>query len=91
MIANLALGGILNWFRGSLVAQIIAGAVAFSAVWYGNNVYQRSFGESRGITKVVKKSNEVAKKRDAKIEKRTGSIDPGSAGKRLLSDYARTD
>lgn len=91
MIANLALGGILSWFRGSLIAHIIAGAVAFSAIWFGNNVYQRSVGESRGIAKVAKKSNEVAKKRDAKIEKRTGSIVPGSASKRLLSDYARTD
>ena len=90
-LPSLAFGSIFSFFRKSLIAQIIAGAVAFSAIWYGNNVYQRSVGESRGIAKVVKKSNEVAKKRDAKISKRTSTINPGTAGKRLLSDYARTD
>jgi hypothetical protein len=90
-LPSLAIGGVFRMFRKSLVAQIIAGAVAFSAIWYGNNIYQRSIGESRGIAKVVKKSNAVAKKRDAKIQKRTGNIDPGSAGKRLLDTYARTD
>jgi len=84
MIANLALGGILNWFRGSLAAQIAAGVVALLGVWKINNMVV----ERKVIKEVVQASHKAGIKRNEKSDKIRNSIEPGTAWKRLRSEFA---
>lgn len=84
MISTLALGGILNWFRGSLVAQIAAGVVALLGVWKINNMVI----ERKIIKEVVQASHKAGIKRNEKSEQIRRSIDPGTAWKRLRQEYA---
>lgn len=84
MIANLALGGIMNWFRGSLVAQIAAGVVALLGVWKINNMVV----ERRVIKEVVQASHKAGIKRNEKSDQIRRSINRGTAWKRLRSEFA---
>jgi hypothetical protein len=80
-----------SMWSGSVVAKWAAIIGVGLLAWWGNNALQRSVGEKRGIEKVVKKSNEVARKRNAKARTIRNSIKPGSAWKRLQSEYSRAD
>lgn len=84
MIANLALGGILNWFRGSLIAQIAAGVVAFLGVWKINNMVV----ERKAVKAVVQASHKAGIKRNEKSDKIRARIVHGTAWKRLQSEFA---
>ncbi len=75
-----------NWLA-KWVAIIAAGVSAYLI----NNAVQRSIGEKRGVVKIVTQSNEVAKKRDAKIRKIRRNIKPANAWKRLRAEYPGTN
>jgi hypothetical protein len=74
--------------RGSWITKWLSIALVGIAAYWGNNVIQRSIGEKRGISKVVKKSNEVARKRDAKIRTIRNRIDPNTAWEQLRKQYS---
>ena len=79
-----------SMWSGSWVAKWAAIIGVGLIAWWGNNAMQRSVGEKRGIAKVVKKSNEVAKARNEKVRAIRSRIKPDTAWKRLLTDYPRT-
>jgi len=83
-LPSLAIGGVFRMFRKSLVAQIIAGAVAFSAIWTVNNMIV----ERKAVKKVVQASQKAGVKRNEKSDKIRARIKPGTAWKRLQSEYA---
>ena len=83
MISLISWGG---WFRKSLLAQIIAGVVAFLGVWKLNNLSV----EKKTVKKVVQASKAAGKKRNAQTNKIRAGIKPSDARQRLLNDYAAT-
>ena len=78
--------GLFTWFRGSLIAQILIGIVAFCGIWKANNVYQQRVGQA----KLIEKSNVEAKKRNVKVRKVRRNIRRGGAHKRLLEDFTKS-
>lgn len=83
-IPSLALGGVLNWFRGSLIAQIAAGVIAFLGVWKINNMVV----ERKAVKAVVQASKAAGTKRNAKTDQIRARIVPSTAWKRLRQEYA---
>jgi len=83
-LPSLAIGGIFRMFRKSLVAQIIAGAVAFAGIWTVNNMIV----ERKAVKKVVIASQKAGTKRNAKTDKIRASIKPSDAMRRLRDEYA---
>ena len=83
-LPSLAIGGIFNFFRKSLIAQIIAGAIAFAGIWTVNNM----FVERKAIKKVVQASKVAGTKRNEKSDKIRSSIKPSDAMRRLRDEYA---
>lgn len=80
---NIILGW-LAWFRGSLVAQIGAGALAFLAAWQVNNYIERG----KGRNQVVQASKEAGAQRNEKVRQIRRRIDPSDAWERLRNEYA---
>jgi len=83
-LPSLAIGGIFRMFRKSLVAQIIAGAVAFAGIWTVNNMIV----ERKAVKKVVIASQKAGTKRNAKTDKIRASIKPSDAMRRLRDEYS---
>lgn len=83
-LPSLAIGGIFRMFRKSLIAQIIAGAVAFAGIWTVNNMIV----ERKAVKKVVIASQKAGAKRNAKTDKIRASIKPSDAMRRLRDEYA---
>ena len=79
------------FFRRSLIAQIIAGVAAFLAAWAANNAIVGYNAKQAERKRIVKKSNETARKRDAKIRKIRKRVDRNDAWDRLRRDYAAPD
>lgn len=84
MIAGLTLFKVFSWFRGSLIAQIAAGAVALLGIWQINNAVVAR----KAVAKVVENAKKDGRKRNAQAAKVRRNIDPASAWKRLQRDYA---
>ncbi len=84
MIPGLSLFGVFSWFRGSLIAQIAAGVVAFMGIWKINNVMVAR----KTIAKVEDAAREHGKARNAKTAKIRRGIKPGTAMQRLRREYA---
>ena len=84
MIAGFTLIKAFNWFKGSLVAQIASTVLAVFGVYF----FIDARGQSKGITKVVQASKVAGTKRNEKSDKIRNSIAPGTACKRLQSEYA---
>lgn len=82
-LVNLVVGSF--WGRAATAALLAWGALT------ANNYYQRSIGEQRGIAKVIEKSNEVAKARNAKASQIRRSIPVSGAAARLRKLYPSSD
>jgi len=91
MISGFSLWGLAKGVLGTFWGRAIAVALAALVTLKINNVWQRSIGEKRGIAKVVTKSNEVAKERNAQARTIRSRIKPDTAWKQLLTEYPRDD
>ena len=78
---------LFNLAIGSFWGRAVSVALMAWAALTANNYYQRSIGEQRGIAKVVEKSNEVAKARNAKARKIRRSNPVNGAAARLRKLY----
>lgn len=85
MISALSLFGIYRWFKGSLLAQIVAGALALGAVWKVNNVVVAK----KAVKKVVQASKQEGRKRNARVKKLRRRIVRTTAMQRLRKEYAQ--
>ena len=79
--------GLWSWFRGSLIAQIGAGVLAFLAVWKINNLAVAR----KTVAKVEAKAKSDGRARNAKTAKIRDRIDPDDAWSRLQSEFAKRD
>jgi hypothetical protein len=91
MISGFGLWGLAKGILGTFWGRaIIVGLAALMALKV-NNIVQRSVGEKRGIAKVVKESNQVARKRNEKARSIRSRIKPDTAWQQLLTEYPRDD
>ena len=81
--------GIWGFFRKSLIAQIIVGAIAFLGVWQANSYYQRTVGAKNERVRITENTKEVGRKRNEEAKKiRKKVMVPGSV-ERLLDQHCR--
>lgn len=85
--AGILLKAVTGSFMGRAIAIGLAALTALSL----NNLYQRSAGAKKERVKIIQKTNEVAKKRDANIRKTRRNINPNTAFERLRREYAGSD
>lgn len=79
--------GLWTWFRGSLIAQIAAGVLAFLAAWKVNN----TLVARKTVAKVEAKAKSDGKARNEKARKVRDRIKPDDAWSRLQSEFAKRD
>ena len=85
----MSLLGIWGFFRKSLIAQIIVGAVAFIGVWQANSYYQRTVGANKERVRITENTKKVGRAKNEKSKKiRKKVMVPGSF-KRLLDQHCR--
>lgn len=78
---------ILTWFGTTIGRYAIIGGGIFAFI--GAFMWQQqSVGARKERTKIINKANVEAKKRNAQASKIRNGINPGTAWKRLRSEYA---
>jgi hypothetical protein len=83
--------GIWGWFRGSLITQIVVGAVAFLGIWKLNNIHQQQIGGNKREAVIVENTQKAGRKRNDKAKKIRRRIKPSAAAERLWNDYNGAD
>lgn len=82
------LGGIKSLFSLNLYARLGMVALAIFGLWQADRAWQRSIGAKKERAAIITKSNEVANERAGKVSNIRKSIEPSTAWRRLLNDYA---
>ena len=81
---------ILGWFGTTIGRWVIIGGGVFA--FFGAFAWhQQSVGARKATTKIIKKSNKAAKKRNAQIRKIGDRIDARTAMQRLRDEFPDTD
>lgn len=83
--------GAFGWFRRSLLAQIIAGIVAFLAAWKANNLYVAYDAGQKERERISEKTKVEGRKRNAEVSKIRNRIKRDGAWDRLRKQYGRRD
>lgn len=78
-----------GWFRRSLIAQIVAGALAFVAIWQANSYYQRSVGAQKERERITENTQKVGRDRNEKSQKIRKKAERPESFKRLLDEHCR--
>lgn len=77
--------GLWSWFRGSIIAQIGAGVLAFLAIWKINNINVARKTEAKIEQKAIKKG----KARNEKVDRIRDDVPRNGAWDRLREHYRR--
>ena len=78
-----------GWFRRSLIAQLVAGALAFVAIWQANSYYQRSVGAEKERARITANTQKVGRERNEQAKKIRRKADNPESFKRLLDQHCR--
>ena len=85
----ISLISIWSFFRKSLIAQIIVGAVAFIGIWQANSYYQRTVGAKKERVRITENTKKVGRKRNEKSKKIREKVQVEGSFDRLLDQHCR--